>query len=89
REEMAIDAIRETGPNGHYLTHEHTLKHVRNTQWRPSLLNRMGFEEWETSGSPSFFERARDRLDKILNDHRPPPLPEQKKRKIQNRIDRF
>ncbi len=89
REEMALDVIRETGPNGHYLTHEHTLKHVRNTQWRPSLFNRMGFEDWEKSGSSSLLERARSRLDNILNDHRPPPLSEQKKRKIQNRIDRF
>ncbi len=89
REEMAIDVIRETGPKGHFLTHEHTLKHVRKTQWRPALLNRMGFEDWEKSGGSSLLARAQQRLLEILKNHQPPLVGEKKQQEIQKRVDRF
>ncbi len=86
---LAVSVIRDVGWEGHFLTHDHTLKHLRATQWRPKLLNRKGYENWATEGRLTFRQKARQRLQKILATHQPPPLPEEEARKIQIRVDRF
>ena len=86
---LAIDVIREVGANGNFLIHEHTLRHLRSTQWRPELISRMGYEAWRESGSTSFLQRARTKLQQILQDHKPHPIPAEQVRKIQEWVDRF
>ena len=86
---LAVDVIRETGFDGNFLTHPHTLTHLRNTQWRPELISRMGFEEWQDSGSTSLLARAREKLQKILHEYQPVPIPSDQARQIQKRVDQF
>jgi trimethylamine--corrinoid protein Co-methyltransferase len=81
-ERMALDVIREVGPAGEFLSHEHTFKHLRGTQWRPKLISRCGYEEWEASGEMSLLDRARVKLDAILETHHPEPVPESLRREI-------
>jgi trimethylamine--corrinoid protein Co-methyltransferase len=64
-ETMALDVIREVGPKGEFLSHDHTFKHLRSTQWRPKLISRSGYEEWEASGKLSLLDRARIKLSEI------------------------
>jgi trimethylamine--corrinoid protein Co-methyltransferase len=54
--------------------HSHTLKHLRSTQWRPKLINRKGYEQWEQEGSSTLVTRARKKLRQILETHQPAPL---------------
>ena len=61
-ETMALDVIREVGPAGEFLSHEHTYKHLRSTQWRPKLICRSGYEEW---GSLRKAEPSGQGTDKI------------------------
>ena len=86
---LALDTIREVGPEGHFLTHDHTLKHLRSTQWRPKLLYRVGHEKWEEKGTPSLLDRARKRLLEIIENHRPVAIPEEKAQAIQSLVDQF
>jgi trimethylamine--corrinoid protein Co-methyltransferase len=86
---LATDAIREVGSTGNFLTHPHSLKHLRTTQWRPELMNRLGYEQWQQSGATGLLERAREKLQQILQDHRPAALPPDQAREIQKRVDRF
>jgi len=86
---LAVSVIGDVGWQGHFLTHDHTLKHLRATQWRPNLLNRKGYENWEMEGRLSLGEKARQRLQEILATHQPPPLSKEEARKIQIRVDRF
>ncbi len=86
---MAVKAIAEVGHAGHYLTHPHTLKHLRSVQWRPKLVNRQGFEQWQQQGSTSLMQRARKRLEEILDNHTPAALNPEKERAIQDRVTRF
>ena len=44
-ETLALDVIREAAQGGQYLTSRHTLRHCRNQQWRPGLLNRPGVRQ--------------------------------------------
>ena len=86
---LALNAIRQVGPKGHFLIHDHTLKHLRSTQWRPKLLYRMGYDKWEKSGAPSLLDRARKRLLEIIENHQPVAIPKEKAQAIQILVDQF
>ena len=85
-EMLALDVIRNVGHGGNFLTHEHTFKHCRSTQWRPILFNRKGYDEWEERGKLSLLERARGRLLEILETHRPIEISAEKMREIEDII---
>jgi len=86
---LALDVIDTVGPGGHFLTEAHTSKHVRTTQWRPTLFSRWGHDAWKDAGENSLKERARERVLAILRDHKTQPLPPDKAREIRDRVDRF
>ena len=86
---LALDVIREVGTSGDFLSHPHTLKHLMSTQWRPDLISRMGYDKWQSKGSTSLVERAQKKLQKILEDHQPAPIPVDRAKAIQERVDQF
>jgi len=88
-EMLAVEAIGEVGSEGNFLTHPHTVKHLRATQWRPRLFSRQGYTEWQNSGGASLLQRAQKRLEEILNDHRPPAIESEKAGRIQQVVDQF
>ncbi|MEE8552012.1 MAG: trimethylamine methyltransferase family protein [Desulfobacterales bacterium] len=88
-DELGLDVIQEVGPGGQFLTHEHTLRHFRSTQWRPRLICRDGYEKWKESGSRSLMDRARQRLLEILETYRPLPIPREKAQAIRGLVDQF
>jgi len=88
-EMLAVDVVREVGPAGNFLTHPHSLKHLRATQWRPKLTSRVGYEKWQSSGATNLLDRARGRLHQILESHRPIELAGDLVKRIQHRVDSF
>ena len=88
-ESIGLDVIREAGGEGHFLLHDHTLKHLRSTQWRAKLIDRQGYEQWTESGHNSLLDRARVKLHKIMAGHQPQPIPGQKALEIQQRVARY
>jgi trimethylamine--corrinoid protein Co-methyltransferase len=86
---LAVDVVREVGSQGDFLSHPHSLKHLRATQWRPTLSNRLGKEEWQAAGATSLLERARMKLKTILKEHQARPIPQEQARKIQDQVDLF
>ena len=88
-ETLAVDVIREVGSDGNFLTQMHTLNHLRTTQWQPKLISRAGFEKWQASGSMSLMDRSRQKLQQILQDHQPVPIPDDQAKQVQKRIDEF
>jgi len=80
-ETLALDVIKEIGPGGHYLMHEHTLNGMRG-QSRPELIDRQIKEVWEKAGSTTAYERAIAKAKWILENHRPDPLPDDVLKKI-------
>jgi trimethylamine---corrinoid protein Co-methyltransferase len=71
-ETLALDAIREAGPRGDFLTNDHTLRHMREL-WITSLMDRRPYSVWETKKDGAR-DWARERARKILATHRPDPL---------------
>jgi trimethylamine--corrinoid protein Co-methyltransferase len=71
-ETLALDAIHQVGPGGHYLTQKHTRQHMREL-WLPKYMDRRPYNEWEEKG-----DNARDWANaearRILETHQPEPL---------------
>jgi trimethylamine--corrinoid protein Co-methyltransferase len=88
-ETLGLDVIDRVGPGGHFLTDDHTLRHLRTTQWRPTLINREGYESWRAGGGLSLRERARKKLFEIMHNHRPSPLPSTTVKGIESRVEQF
>jgi len=73
-ETLALDLIDQIGPDGQFLDSDHTLKHFREL-WYPSLFDRGNFDGWLASGGKTLNERAAERVQTILGEHKPEPLP--------------
>jgi len=74
-ETLAIDVIGEVGPFGDFLSHDHTMAHMR-AQSQPALIDRRIREEWKAAGSTSLHDRALEKARQILATHVPAPLPD-------------
>jgi len=80
-ETLALDVIAELGPEGDFLNTPHTLKHFRE-RWYPSLFERATYAGWLSKGGKSLAERAQEKIDSVLAEHKPEPLPAKTKEKL-------
>jgi trimethylamine--corrinoid protein Co-methyltransferase len=76
RETLAVEVIKSVGAGGNYLTEQHTLTHMRREQSRTALIDRRSGGEWERTGSKTMLERAEEEVFKIMDTHKPKPLPQ-------------
>ena len=75
-ETLAVDVINEVGAFNDFLSHESTLKHMRDVQSQPRLIDRTMREDWEKSGGLTIMQRAEEEARYILENHKPEPLPD-------------
>jgi trimethylamine--corrinoid protein Co-methyltransferase len=52
----------------------HTLAHFRE-RWYPTLIERHNYDGWLAHGGQDLGQRAAARVDEILAEHQPEPLP--------------
>ncbi len=81
-ETLALDVIDQVGPDGDFVGTDHTWQHFRQ-DWYPELLDRNNLQDWRDNGRTTLRDRAREKVQAILETHQPPPLPLD----IQHRID--
>jgi trimethylamine--corrinoid protein Co-methyltransferase len=73
-ETLALDVVDELGPEGDYLSHPHTMRHFREPYYS-RLADKGTHAQWLERGASTMEERAAQQVDKILEQHRPEPLP--------------
>ena len=73
-EALALNVIDEIGPEGHFLSHEHTLKYFRKEYFFPKLFDRTDFEAYEKGDMKDLSERSYEIAKKIIEKHEPAPL---------------
>ena len=73
-ETLAVELITEVGWQGHYLDQLHTARHYRREHYLPRLLRRESREVWESKGSKTALDLARERVRELLARHRPREL---------------
>jgi trimethylamine--corrinoid protein Co-methyltransferase len=72
---LELEAIRELGPGGDYITHPSTLKKYRKL-FRPSFLNRSSYEAWEAKGRLDSVAQARAEVERRVSVYEKPPIDE-------------
>jgi len=55
---LALDAIRDVEPGGHYFGTAHTLERFETAFYSPLLSDWRNFETWTEGGSPTTYQRA-------------------------------
>lgn len=76
KETLAVDVIKEVGPGGNYLAHEHTVRNFRKVNWFPKLTNRKKWDSWMDDGGKDMRQRANELAREILKKHHPQHIPE-------------
>lgn len=75
-ETLAVDVVDRVGPGGHYLLEDHTVEHLRDEYYFPSLvMDRQSRDAWVQDGSHDARARARYIAQRILAEHECEPLP--------------
>lgn len=82
-EALAVEAVGDVGPGGHFLSHEHTLRNFRSEIWLPELSNRKNYDSWLADGGKSLQEVVNARTKWILENHKPKELSASIREKIQ------
>ena len=72
--ELALEAIRDVGPGGHFFGTAHTQARYRTAFFAPMISDWRNYESWQEAGSPTAEDKAekvwRERLEQFV----PPPI---------------
>jgi trimethylamine--corrinoid protein Co-methyltransferase len=86
-ETLALDLIDAVGPDGHFTESDHTLVHFRE-RWYPTLIERHDYQSWLAGGGQDLGRRAAARVDEILEEHQPEPLPTAVRNRLRDVVQR-
>ncbi|NOX72783.1 MAG: trimethylamine methyltransferase family protein [Alphaproteobacteria bacterium] len=75
-EDIAFDAIKEVGHQGHYFGVQHTQDRYETAFYSPFVSDWRNYEAWELDGATWTAERAHKVFKNILNEFTPPELGE-------------
>lgn len=73
-DDIALDAIREVGPNGHFFGAAHTQERYSTAFYAPFLADWRNYEAWQADGGTWTAERAHRIYKAILADFQEPPM---------------
>lgn len=73
-ETLSLDVIKEVGPCGEFITHEHTFLNFKQEVWVPNLIDRRRYDVWAEDPS-DMRTRIHQRTKKLLAEHKVPELP--------------
>ncbi len=80
---LALEAIKDVGPGGHYFGTAHTLERYETAFYSPIVSDWNNFEKWEEAGSHSATERAHEIYQKLLLEYQAPELDPSRKEEIE------
>jgi len=67
---LAFDVIQQVGPGGNFVTEDHTIEHMMDEFFYPELSVRCSFDIWEEQGQPDMLRRAKETVNRILEEGR-------------------
>jgi trimethylamine--corrinoid protein Co-methyltransferase len=71
---LALDAVRDVGPGGHFFGTPHTLARYENAFYSPILSDWRNFESWTEAGRPTTYDHANRIYKETLARYERPPL---------------
>ncbi len=73
-ETLARDLISKVGIGGTYLTHRHTLTHLRDV-WEPTIFEYGPYDDWVRRGSVDLVKKANLKVKSLLKEAKANPAP--------------
>ena len=71
---LALEAIAEVSPGGHYFGAAHTMSRYQTAFYQPILSDWRNFEQWRDDGAATAEQRANGIWKALLQAYEPPPL---------------
>jgi trimethylamine---corrinoid protein Co-methyltransferase len=73
---LAVDAIADVGPHGHFFGADHTQSRYTSAFYAPFLSDWRNYEAWAEAGALTTEQRANRTWKAILAEYQPPPMDE-------------
>ena len=87
-DEVAVDVIREVGPNGHYFGIQHTQDRYETAFYQPFVSDWSNFEAFQLKGGVWTAERAHVLYKSILSDFESPPMDPARREELSAFVER-
>jgi trimethylamine--corrinoid protein Co-methyltransferase len=85
---LAVDAIRDVGPGGHFFGTPHTQARYKTAFYSPVLSDWRNFESWSEAGSPTAVEKANRVWKERLAAYEQPAMDEAVREELDAFVDR-
>ena len=81
-EMINIDTIKEVGSTGTFLSAKQTRTLWKTEDYMPKIFDKTSYQEWLAGGKKTIIEKAKERMEDILANHKPKPLTDEQDREI-------
>jgi len=85
---LALDAIAEVGPGGHFFGGEHTQARYQTEFYSPMVSDWRNWESWTEAGAPDAAERAEAVVAAMLNEYAEPEMDPAIRAELRDFVDR-
>ncbi len=85
---LAVEAIAEVGPAGHFFGSQHTQDRYSTEHFQPMVSDWRNFESWDESGRVDAFQRATKLAHRIIDAHQEPEMPEEAREELDDFLER-
>ena len=87
-EDLALEAINDVGPGGHFFGTEHTMERYKTAFYDPLLSDWQNYGSWTDAGSQDAAQRANAIYKRTLNDYQQPEMDQGRIDEIQEYVDK-
>ena len=87
-DDLALDAIADVGPGGHFFGTQHTMDRYKTAFYDPLVSDWQNFGAWTDAGSKDSASRANAIYKRNLNDYEKPPMDQSIEEEIQEFVDK-
>jgi trimethylamine--corrinoid protein Co-methyltransferase len=85
---MALDAVRDVGPGGHFFGTPHTLERFRDAFYKPLLSDWRNYESWDEAGRPEAKEKMVELVDVFMSSYEEPPMDPVARNELEEFVER-
>jgi len=71
---LALDAIKEVAPGGHFFGSPHTLARYEKAFYAPMISDWRNYQAWEIDGAKTATQRAHETYKRLLSEYEPPAM---------------
>jgi trimethylamine--corrinoid protein Co-methyltransferase len=87
-ESLAVEAIRDVGPGGHFFGTAHTLARFTDAFYAPMISDWRNYQQWSAAGSPDALKRANQLYKQALNEYQAPKFDPAHKEALDDFVNR-